>query len=193
VGGGEGEGNRIEFNREMNEKGPPSIQHSRLTVQCLCISAPPAVNPIWNERVGRRRECLCAVWRLEKWWRLSGFDVNSPKRIVNDGESELEILHDSIDPTLFKAMSGDREEKGYFHHSHPFNDSINLVSPLRSFRLPMIKHDAMLNLFTHTCIAQIRFARKTRQASGRESRRKNWKCSTDHAIQTQKETKEGAV
>ena len=121
-------------------------------------------------------------------------NVNSPKGIVNDGESELEILYDSIDPAVIKGMSGDREEKWYVPYSHSFNDSINLVSPLRSFRLSSIKHDAMLNLSTHTHpTPKSDSQEKFRPASGRKSRKENWKYVTDHTIQTQKETKRGAI
>lgn len=92
---------------------------------------------------------VCGASRKQK---TLGFKINSPECFVNDGESKLKILHDSVDPAVFSVQNGERgprEEKGYIPHSHSFNDSIDLVSPLRSFCLPPIKHDTMLNLSTH--------------------------------------------
>jgi len=37
--------------------------------------------------------------------------VDLPERIVDYGESELEICHDSIDPSVFKVVSRDREKE----------------------------------------------------------------------------------
>ena len=36
--------------------------------------------------------------------------LSSPERIVDDGESELEILDDPVDPSVSKAVSGSREK-----------------------------------------------------------------------------------
>ena len=57
-------------------------------------------------KMGTRR---CACGNSEKSNILSGLMVDSPERIIDYGESELEICHDSIDPAVFKAVSGDRE------------------------------------------------------------------------------------
>ena len=37
--------------------------------------------------------------------------IDSPERIVDYGESEFEILHDPVDPAVFRAVSGDRERE----------------------------------------------------------------------------------
>jgi hypothetical protein len=73
---------------------------------------------------------------------------HSPERIIDNWESELEVLHDPVDPAAFRRRQrGPREGKPQgVGHLHSFNDGVDLVPPLRSFRLPPIKHDAVLNL-----------------------------------------------
>ena len=98
---------------------------------------------------------LCACVRVcgdffcegnEKRFRVLGSHL--PKCVVDNGESEFEILHDPIDPAVLKALSGGGTEWGTFSdHSHSFDNGIDLMSPLCSFCLPSIEHDAMLNLY----------------------------------------------
>lgn len=48
------------------------------------------------------------MWR-KKWNDNLGFEDDSPEGIVDDRKSKLEIPHDSIDPTVFKTVSGNQE------------------------------------------------------------------------------------
>ena len=50
------------------------------------------------------------MWRFENQM-LGIFKANSPERIVDDGESEFEILHDSVDPAALRVVSGGGRER----------------------------------------------------------------------------------
>ena len=106
-----------------------------------------------NERKdGRRRRPSrngVYVWggRFGKCSDL-GFRVQTHRNASSMiGSASSKFFTSLLIPLRFKALSercGGR--KGRVHHSHSFDDSIDLMPPLRSFCLPLIEHDAMLNL-----------------------------------------------
>lgn len=67
------------------------------------------------------------------------------------------------------AQSGERQrKKGVRYHSHSLDDGVNLMPSLGSFRLSLIKHDAMLDLSKTTW--RVSWRRKTK---GSEIKRMN--------------------
>ena len=52
----------------------------------------------------------------EKRFRVLGSHL--PKCVVDNGESEFEILHDPIDPAVLKALSGGKPNGGRFLTTH---------------------------------------------------------------------------
>lgn len=108
-----------------------------------------------------------SVWG--RGWSTRVSRSHSPECIIDNWESELEILYDPIDPAAFRGgKRGPREGKTQgVVHLHSFDNSVDLVPPLRSFRLPPIKHDAVLNLSACARLPESEFKTKKGSISSR--------------------------
>ena len=62
--------------------------------------------------------------------------VDSPERVVDYGESELEVCHDSVDSAVFKAVSEGKERGKYVQPTLTFLQPQYPLGASSSFPLP---------------------------------------------------------